>query len=188
MQVFIIASLTANGYLADTSNVSAKSTTWTSPEDLKFFVKKTKSAGVIVMGSHTYRTIGHPLKDRLNLIYTRHPSQITNSQPLPTDHRPLPTNIPYTTSLPPDQLVNQLTSHYQSVAICGGSQIYSLFLAAGVVDTLFLTIEPILFGQGIPFINSPMTQKLELKTTIPLSAQTLLLEYRVIKPYKSPMV
>lgn len=185
MHVFIIASLTANGYLADTSNASAKSTSWTSPEDLKFFVQKTKAAGVIVMGSYTYKTIGHPLKNRLNLVYTTHPESIPHSQPLPANHRPLPTDIPYTTSLPPDQLINQLTGVTKQIAICGGSQIYSLFLSAGVVDTLYLTIEPILFGQGIPFINTPLTQKLKLITTTPLSSQTLLLEYQIIKPSKS---
>jgi dihydrofolate reductase len=180
MHTFIIAALSADGFLADQKD--QKSTSWTSKEDFQFFVKRTKQARVCVMGSRTYKTIGHPLKDRLTIVYTTHPEDIEGSQPLPSTIHHQSFTIPYTTSLPPNQLVTQLSNGYSELAICGGSHINSLFLQANLVNTLYLTYEPILFGQGIPLLSQPATQNLKLKKTTPLSDQTILLEYQVVTP------
>ncbi|MDM8539056.1 dihydrofolate reductase, partial [Desulfobacterales bacterium HSG17] len=44
---------------------------WTGPEDKKLFVKLTKQAGCLIMGSKTYDTIGRPLPGRKNVIMTK---------------------------------------------------------------------------------------------------------------------
>lgn len=177
MHTFIIAALSADGFLADKQD--QKSTNWTSKEDFAFFVKRTKQAGVCIMGSSTYKTIGHPLKDRTTIIYTKNSQRIANSLPLPPVISHLSSNIPYTTSLPPDQLINQLSGITNEIAVCGGSSIYTLFMQAKVVNTLYLTYEPILFGQGLPLFNTPFTHKLELVNSTPLSSHTVLMEYKV---------
>jgi dihydrofolate reductase len=178
MNVFIIAALSADGFLADKQG--QKSTNWTSKEDFQYFVKRTKQAGVCVMGSRTYATIGHPLKDRLTIVYTKHPEELSNSSDLRSNIKDLKPSHVYTTSLSPSYLVNQLSNYYSELAICGGSQIYTQWLKSGLVNTLYLTYEPILFGQGIPLFNAPLTQKLRLVQTTPLSDQTILLEYQVL--------
>lgn len=66
MKTFIIAALTADGFIAKNSSHLAN---WTSKEDKDFFTKLTKKAGIIVMGLNTYKTIGRPLPDRLNIVY-----------------------------------------------------------------------------------------------------------------------
>lgn len=43
---------------------------WHYPADLKFF-KATTIGNTVVMGRHTWLTIGKPLKDRLNIVLTR---------------------------------------------------------------------------------------------------------------------
>lgn len=190
MKVFIITALSADGFLADKQKAGEKSTAWTSKEDRQFFVTRTKQAGVCVMGANTYATIGHPLAGRLTIVYTTHPEKFPDIAPFTPEILSLPKDTPgvYWTNLPPDQLIDQLTGITDEVAICGGSSIYTLFMQAGVVDTLYLTLEPILFGDGIPLFSAPLTQKLELVSTSPLNSQTLLLEYHVPKPYKDPMV
>ena len=69
IHTFIIAAQTVDGFIAkDPSEIS---TAWTSGADKKFFVERTKKAGVVVMGSKTFETIGKPLKDRLTIVYSR---------------------------------------------------------------------------------------------------------------------
>ena len=66
MKTFIIAALTADGFIAKSSSHLAN---WTSKEDKDFFTKLTKKAGVIIMGLNTYKTIGRPLPGRQNIVY-----------------------------------------------------------------------------------------------------------------------
>jgi len=46
---------------------------WHYPADLKFF-KETTTGNAIVMGANTYRSIGKPLPDRLNIVLSRNSS------------------------------------------------------------------------------------------------------------------
>ena len=69
MKCFIIAAVTADGYIAE--NDAHSPFGWTSKEDKHRFIELTKEAGVVIMGSKTYATIGKPLKERLNIIYSR---------------------------------------------------------------------------------------------------------------------
>jgi len=70
MKTFIIAALTADGYIGKNAKHAAM---WTSKEDKKRFIEITKRAGVIVMGQNTWQTLGKPLKDRLNIVYSPTP-------------------------------------------------------------------------------------------------------------------
>jgi dihydrofolate reductase len=56
-----------------------------------------------------------------------------------------------------------------------------MFLAAGLVDEVYLTIEPVLFGQGIPFTREPLRVPLKLLDTTNLNASTVLLHYAIEK-------
>lgn len=170
MLVYIIAAITLDGFIGKSED--HRSTDWTSPEDKKFFIERTKQSGAILMGSTTYNTIGHPLPGRLNLIYTSHPEKYPSDNP----------KLLRATNLPPKELIHELqATGYKELAICGGSSIYSLFMSAGVVDKLYVTLEPIIFGQGIPLFNQPLDQKLHLAKIDHLSPQTLLLKYDVQK-------
>ncbi|MEK7152944.1 MAG: dihydrofolate reductase, partial [Patescibacteria group bacterium] len=62
--------LTADGFIGrDASHLSD----WTSPEDKKLFIRLTKEAGVMVMGSRTFATIGRALPGRKTIVYTSKP-------------------------------------------------------------------------------------------------------------------
>ena len=56
-----------------------------------------------------------------------------------------------------------------------------MFITAGVVDKLYLSVEPVLFGQGMTLFNKELDIKLELVDTKKLGEQTVLLEYNVLK-------
>jgi dihydrofolate reductase len=161
--VFVIAAQTLDGFIAKDSNHPAF---WTSKEDKERFVKLTKQAGVCIMGSSTFKTLPRPLKERHNVVYSRKEKfEGENVE---------------TTSEDPIALVQRLeTQGFNEIAICGGSAIYSLFLKAGVVDTLYITIEPLLFGKGMTVFSDDMNLQLELKSFEKTEGGTLMLEYKV---------
>jgi dihydrofolate reductase len=164
MEVFLIAAITVDGFIAKDNDHLAD---WTSKADKKFFVEKTKEAGVILMGRKTFETIGKALPDRRNIVYTNNPSRV------------LPANVEATNE-PPEVLVKRLAQEgEQALAICGGASIYSLFLKSGLITKLYLTVEPVLFGQGVSLINEELLIKLDLANSQLLSPEVLLLEYDV---------
>lgn len=162
IKVFIIAAQTLDGFIAKEVNHPAF---WTSKEDKQRFIELTKRAGVVVMGKSTFKTLPRPLKERVNIVYSK--SETFEGAE--------------TTSLAPIDLIKNLEERgFKEVAICGGSQIYTMFLKAGVVDTLYITVEPLLFGSGISVFNEPMDVQLELKSHEKTESGTLLLEYKVL--------
>lgn len=165
MNVFIIAAISADGFIGPREHES--SLNWTSGADKEFFKERTKEAGVIVMGRTTFETIGKALPGRRNIVYTKSEIAMEGIE---------------TTSLEPADLIQKLESEgHKEVAICGGSSIYSMFMESGLVDNIYLTVEPILFGDGIKLFNSENKTKLLLVKTTPLGRDALLLEYKVNK-------
>lgn len=162
--IFIIAALTADGFIGRDEHHTA---TWTSKEDKRFFVERTKQAGVVVMGSRTYSTLGHPLKERLNIVYSHTSKDIPGVE---------------VTSKPPGVLVNELSGRgFSEIAIIGGSQVYGMFLSENLVDTMYFTIEPILFGKGLSPFSVSLEKRLSLVSVERLGEQAVLLEYQVKK-------
>lgn len=162
MNCFIIAALSADGYIAKDERHPAF---WTSKEDKKRFIELTKRAGVVVMGSNTFITLPRPLKERRNIVYSRQHT-FPGAEVTQEDPRAL--------------LARLEAEGHTEVAICGGSYIYTVFMEAEVVTTLYLTIEPIIFGLGINLFNKPLNNhKLELKAVTQTETGSLLLEYAV---------
>jgi dihydrofolate reductase len=80
----------------------------------------------------------------------------------------------------PVDLIRRLESEgVTSVVIGGGSFVYSSFLREQLVTDVFLTIEPILFGEGISLAESFGDVKLKLVESKMLGEQTVLLHYSV---------
>jgi len=174
MKTILIASQTLDGFIA--KSAKQKSLSWTSREDLKHFIKITKQAGVVIMGRKTYDTIADnykPLKDRLNIILTKTPQKSGHD------------NLIYTNDSPKKIIKDLAKKGFKQVAICGGASIYSLFLENNLVDQIYLTIEPILFGTGIPLFNQKTNTKLKLMNIEKANENgTLFLQYQIIKPKK----
>jgi dihydrofolate reductase len=168
MKVILIAAVSADGKIAQTPG--QKSLDWTSKEDLKFFVAKTKEIGVVIMGNTTFKTIGKGLPGRRLIVMTARPDGQT------------PVEGVEFTEKPPKALLEQLAEEGLSqVALAGGSRVYSEYLEQGFVTDLFLTIEPVLFGNGTPLAVGFDRINLELVETTKLNDQAVLMHYRVRK-------
>lgn len=167
MYVALIAALSADGKIG--TDEYRSSTEWTSPEDTAFFVRKSRDLGTVIMGRKTFDTIGKPLDARLTVVMTRSPGS----------HEQQPGLLEFTDA-PPSEILRDLESRGRSrVALSGGYSVYSRFLADGLVNELFLTVEPILFGRGIPLAENFERINMTLIDSKRLGAQTVLLHYRV---------
>lgn len=166
MKVFIIAALTADGFIGRTADHLAD---WTAPEDKKLFVRLTKEAGAMVFGSHTFATIGRALPGRRNIVLTSKPEVITAEGV-------------ETSAEPAAELVRRLHQEGAAgLAVCGGASVYTQFMKAGVVDEIYLTVEPVVFGTGIPLFTEPLEASLRLLANEKLNDHTILLHYSVTK-------
>lgn len=166
MRTFIIAAISVDGFIG--RNSGHTSMEWTSAEDKKLFVRLTKEAGTIVMGSRTFATIGKALPGRRTIVLTSNPDSIT-------------TEGVEATSESAAELLDRLEEEgVETVAICGGASVYAQFMAAGVVDELYITIEPIAFGSGVPLFSGELEVDLHLLDTEKLNDETILLHYNVM--------
>nr|AIA13654.1 RibD C-terminal domain protein [uncultured bacterium] len=112
---------------------------WTSPEDKKIFVAESKRTGVLIVGNSTFKTLLKPLPGRLHIVMTRMTADKTN----------IPGVVEYTSASPAEIAAGLAARGYSSAVLAGGSQINSLFLAQGMVDEVWLTVEPLVFGTGV---------------------------------------
>ncbi len=166
---FIIAAISRDGFIAKTSGHN--STDWTSDEDKKFFRDRTKEAGVMVMGSTTYETIGRPLPGRHTIVYS---NKDVSSNPIYQNP-----DIEVTQK-DPQELLKDLEAHgYKEVAICGGASIYTLFMKHNAVQSVYLTVHPDVFESGIPLFNEPLMDRLEAVKSTDLAGDVVLVEYTV---------
>jgi dihydrofolate reductase len=166
MKVFIVAAITADGFIGRTSGHTAD---WTGGEDKKVFVRLTKEAGALVMGSRTWATIGRALPGRRCIMYTSRPDKNAIE------------GVETTAEAPRDLLARLEREGATTVAIGGGATIYDLFMREGLVDELYLTIIPLVFGTGVTLFTGELSNKLTLLESTPLADDALLLHYSVQK-------
>jgi dihydrofolate reductase len=167
VRVVLIAAMSADGFIGQ--NSSQSSLDWRSKSDSKFFIETTKNLGVMVMGSTTYKTfrMRRAPPGRRLIVYTTKPESISGE------------NVE-TTNEGPAELVKRLNNEgARAIAICGGATINKLFMESGLVNELYLTVEPILFGKGIPLFSGELNYTLSLLEMRNLSGETILLHYAV---------
>lgn len=167
MRVILLAAISTDGFIGRSSNELAN---WTTKEDKAFFIAKTKEAGVMVMGRTTFETIGRPLKGRRILVLTRNPEK----------YQSIENQVEYT-SVSPHELVEQEKARgTEMLVIAGGAEIYSQFLAADLIKEMYLTIEPVLFGAGVPLARDFSEKRLKRLAVESLGEQSVLLHYEIM--------
>ncbi len=167
MHITLLVAMSVDGRIATGTD---QLTDWTSADDKRFFVMKTKEAGVVIMGRRTFQTIGEPLPERLNVIMTH--------QEAPFDDIAGQLEC---TNQSPHAVVKSLESRgYTRAVVIGGREIFSAFLSTDLVTDMYVTIEPIMFGDGIPLVEGIASKKLQLMSAEKLGDQSVLLHYVVL--------
>jgi len=170
MEVILLMASTVDGKIA---RDSSQFVNWTGKADKKYFVEQTKKAGVMIMGSKTYDTIGNPLPGRLNIVMTRDKSRQSDQD-----------NLVFT-DLPPALILEDLALRgYTSAALVGGATVNALFARDNLITQVHLTLVPRLFGSGLSIFAPPLDLDLNLsfESSQDMGEGHLLLIYRVVTP------
>ncbi len=115
---------------------------WTSPEDKDFLHEFLDASDVIVVGNNTYKTAIEPLSKRNCIVLT---SSVSSTE-RKNDKLLLwnPAGAPHSTVL----------QNTGTIAILGGTQTYTYFLENNLLDEMYITIEPVVFGRGLNLFES----------------------------------
>jgi dihydrofolate reductase len=175
MRIIMIAAQSLDGYITQQDKPGSA---FTSEADKTFFREALREFDCSISGASCYRAARDGFRrslssnTRYNVVLTRDPTRFaTDAVPERLDFR----------NAPPPAIRDDLVSRgHRACALLGGSQIYRLFLDAQLVDELWLTVEPRLFGRGTPLVAGPCNFTLKLRSNQPLSADTLLLKYGVL--------
>ena len=183
VKVILIMAMTLDGKIA---RHSMEPVDWTGSADKKKFVEITKKAGAVIMGSATFDTIGQTLKGRENIVMTRKSSRLTNK--LTTMNNTLTltenSNLQFTDKTPREILKSLEDDGFDSVALIGGSTINGLFARENLIDEIYITLVPKIFGQGLPLLSGELDMldmNLELAEMDKIDNNYILLKYNVIK-------
>lgn len=126
---------------------------WTSKEDKIFMHALLNKCDCIIVGNNTYKTASKPLSKRNRIVLT---SQV--SSPLQKTDKLLYVNPQ---KLDVKKFITKLK--YRRVAILGGAQTYIYCLEHKMLDELYLTIEPVMFGRGVDLFASKSSLDFKLK-------------------------
>lgn len=151
---------------------------WSSAEDQKYFFSEIKKNNLIVMGRETFeasKTLIKLEKGKLRIVLTRNPEKYFNQS--------IEGQLEFSNENPLKLVERMISLGYKKILLVGGATINGLFLKQNLVDELFLTIEPKIFGSGKNLIEGKLLNtKLQLKSVKKINRTgTLLLKYRVNK-------
>ncbi len=166
MKVTLVMAQTLDGRIAKDSDHFPD---WTGKADKKFFSEITKKAGVLIMGSKTYDTIGRPLPGRKNIIFTLEDRS--------SDHP----DLVFTHEAPEKLLENLESQGFSHVILAGGMTINSLFARRNLIDEVIVTVSPLIFGRGLGVFASDVEMKLKLEKFEALDENVISLYYQVLK-------
>jgi len=155
---------------------------WSSREDFMHFQKVKSENNLIVMGSGTFDKVRDienaglkPEKERLRIIMTAKPEKYRKYS--------VPGQMEFSDEAPVE-LVNRLEQQgYKQMLLVSGGKIATSFFKEQLIDELWLTIEPKIFGSGEPLVQEGAFDiNLKLLAMQKLnSSGTLLLKYEVLK-------
>lgn len=152
MRVIAIWTQSLDGFIAKSASDDLS---WGAKADKRWFAKVTREIGVVVMGRKTAELIGKPLPGRLNIVMSR---KIGKS--------------------PREILAELKKKGFERVVICGGASIYTLWFKEKLVDEVWVSLQPVVLGQGIKAVED-VGVKLEFLEQEAIGEGVVVMKYRV---------
>jgi len=168
MNVILLMAMTLDGKIGKSSDHFPD---WTGKEDKKLFVALTKKAGVMIMGSKTFDTIGTPLPNRKTVVMTRNRNRVSQWD-----------NLVYTDDKPRAVLENLEREGFSEAILAGGAQVNSLFAEENLIDEIIVTVSPMIFGTGLSLFTENVRMDLELLDVERMGRNRARLRYKVLCP------
>ncbi|MDP3014847.1 MAG: dihydrofolate reductase family protein [bacterium] len=165
MKVILYMAITANGYIAKENN----ETPW-SNEEWESFSEKAKEIKNLIIGRKTFEIMNNEAEfQKIGNPFTVIVSNEKDNN----------SNFAFVES--PEKALELLEEKgFEQALVAGGGMLNSSFLQKGLIDEIYLDVEPFLFGSGIKlFAENDYEAKLELLSTKQLSKNTIQLHYKV---------
>lgn len=171
MKTILYMAITVNGKIARLDDT----TDWISQKSWHSFVTMARRVGNVIIGRRTYDIVKKSevqIKDVLTIVLTHNPALVFQS----------PSTI--ITNESPLQVIELLKQQgYKEALIGGGGILNKSFIEANLVDEVYIDVEPLILGRGIPLLADgdfeARLKLLEIKTLT--NHQTVQLHYKVIK-------
>jgi dihydrofolate reductase len=174
MKVILLDVMSLDGKLTKWEDSPASE--WASAEDGEQFLKKVRQSSAVIMGSKTFFINDlHPHTERLSIIMTRTPESYKDLA--------VAGQLEFTKEQPKELIARLEKAGHNEVLLISGSTIATLFFQEQLIDELWMTIEPKLFGKGLSVVgDQKLDISLQLLQVMQLNKRgTLQLKYQVIK-------
>ncbi len=168
MKVILYMAITANGMIAGNDD----ETNWLTEEEAASYCAIVRAAGCLIVGRRTYH------------ILTKQPEfqEFKDAKLVVVSHDAVELVDPRHAVARSPQEALSLLSDFTEVIVAGGGVLNASFLAENLVDELYLDIEPVVLGNGIPlFKGGDFEHSLKLLDQKMLSENEIQLHYAVIK-------
>lgn len=167
-RVTLYMAITLNGMIAKSDD----DTSWVSKEEWDSYRLAVQTAGNLIVGHRTYE------------ILTKQPefSEFKDVKLVVVAQENFPTLAQnhLVANSPKEAL--KLLGDFEQVVIAGGGALNASFVEENLVDEIFIDIEPIIFGQGIPlFRDKDFERNLKLVGQKKISKNEIQLHYEVLK-------
>lgn len=174
MKITLIMIQSLDGFISAPPLEKGEKSWWGSREDIMFFKEKTLEAGTLILGNTTFQTMSPKVfETRFGLIFTGEPEKYKNRE---TE------NIKFFKGTPEEALQYLESVGKKEAILAGGGNINGQFLKAGLVDEIYITIAPRVFGKGVPvFGGFEIDSKLVLVDTKKIGENEVLLHWKVLK-------
>ncbi len=174
MKVILVFVSTLDGKVTQWGQPHVKD--WSSREDQEYFKKIWSDAKLIIMGSGTFSA--EPISSsskRLLVIMTKHIAKFKEYE--------VPGHLEFSDKSPSELTEQFQKKGYESMVVVGGAHLATSFLKGQLIDELWLTIEPKIFGTGGNFVvEENLDVNLKLISCEKVNEQgTSILKYSVIK-------
>jgi dihydrofolate reductase len=171
MKVSIYIATSANGFISNTRNAPD----WLSNEygqGLYSICEKTKA---VIMGRTTYDILAPdhlPLKNEGTTVV------LTKNKQAKADNK----TVTFTQNTP-GEIVKMLSEKFHKEAvIIGGAMTMGQFMNAGLVNDIYLIVEPVMFGRGLSLLTGVTNEfKLNLLEVTKLNRNSVQLHYEFVK-------
>ena len=118
-----------------------KVSSWSSHQDQDYYKKVLNESRLIIMGSNTFNAdTFKPSADHQLIIMTGHPDKYKNLE--------ITGQIEFTNESPVELIARFITKEHKQILVVGGPHIATSFLKEQLIDEVWLTIEPKIFGTG----------------------------------------
>lgn len=117
---------------------------WSSHQDQDYYKKIWNESRLIVMGSNTFNAEPvNPSSNHQLIIMTGHPDKYKSLE--------ISGQIEFTNESPFDLIARFISKEHKQILVVGGPHIATSFLKEQLIDELWLTFEPKIFGLGSNF-------------------------------------